>query len=132
MDCYQVLLERYYPKTRVGLGVFPGAMRYAGPREALFHALVRKNYGCTHFIVGRDHAGVGIYYGPFEAHALLKQFSFDELGIIPIFFDTVRQMLRDGLPPPPEMTRPEVAAILIGHYRKQEEKLPAGAPAGGR
>jgi sulfate adenylyltransferase len=148
MDCYEALLSRYYPSNRVVLGVFPGSMRYAGPREALFHALIRKNYGCTHFIVGRDHAGVGSYYGPFEAHDLLKEFDYDDLGIVPIFFDTayycrsceamashktcghpedsrillsgtqVRKMLREGMAPPPEMTRPEVAKILINHYSK--------------
>ncbi|KGA94205.1 sulfate adenylyltransferase [Leptospirillum ferriphilum] len=152
MDCYKALLSRYYPKERVVLGVFPGSMRYAGPREALFHALIRKNYGCTHFIVGRDHAGVGSYYGPFEAHDLLKKFDFEDLGIVPIFFDTayycrlcgsmashktcghpedsrillsgtkVRALLREGVAPPPEMTRPEVAEILIKHYARRAEE----------
>ncbi|MCL4461156.1 MAG: sulfate adenylyltransferase [Nitrospirae bacterium] len=152
MDCYKALLSRYYPKERVVLGVFPGSMRYAGPREALFHALIRKNYGCTHFIVGRDHAGVGSYYGPFEAHDLLKKFDFEDLGIVPIFFDTayycrlcgsmashktcghpedsrillsgtkVRALLREGVAPPPEMTRPEVAEILIKHYARRSEE----------
>ena len=147
MACYNVLLENYYPKERAALGVFPLEMRYAGPREAVLHAVFRQNYGCSHLIVGRDHAGVGSYYGPFDAQAIFDQLQPGDLQLTPLKIDWtfhcykcegmasmktcphpredrlfisgtgLRDMLAKGEKPAKEFSRDEVLDILIAYYK---------------
>jgi len=149
LKCYKVLLEKYYPKDRVLLKVCPMEMRYGGPREALLHAIIRQNFGCSHMIVGRDHAGVGNYYGPFDAQDIFDELKPNDLYLKPIKMDRsfwcykckqvvtrkicphtdkdhlvisgtdLRAMLSRNEMPPKEFGRPEVIDILIDYYSRQ-------------
>lgn len=149
--CYEVLIDKYFPKDRVVMAIMGASMRYAGPNEAIFHAIIRKNFGCTHFIVGRDHAGVGKFYGTFDAQNIFEEFKPEEIGITPLYFENafycrrcadlvtvktcphpesehlsfsgskVRELLAAGEIPPPEFTRPEIANILLDWFRKERE-----------
>jgi sulfate adenylyltransferase len=153
MRAYEILVDLYYPLDRVVLAAFPAAMRYAGPREAVFHAIVRKNYGCTHILIGRDHAGVGGFYDPYAAHGVFASFDPKALEIIPLFFGDafycrrceamatarscphgpeqqvnpngtwLRSLLRGGHLPPREVMRPEVAAVLLEHLARPQDEL---------
>ena len=157
MRCYEALIGEYLPGERTMLVVNPASMRYGGPREAIFHAIIRQNYGCSHFIVGRDHAGVGQFYGPLDAQKIFRHFSRDELAVTPLCFDNaffcrvcqgmatvktcshsatervslsgtaVRQMLADGQAPPPEFTRPEIGEILKSASRASGQNAPQTA-----
>jgi len=152
MKCYDVLLSKYYPKDRVVLKVYPMEMRYAGPKEAILHAIIRQNYGCSHIVIGRDHAGVGDFYGAFEAQEIFDTFTSEDLKIKPTKMDwtfycescggmasfktcphpnedhkmisgtKLREMLSNGEYPPDYITRPEVSDILIDYYKSLEDK----------
>ncbi|MGQ9698794.1 MAG: sulfate adenylyltransferase, partial [Armatimonadota bacterium] len=147
MRCYKVLIDKYYPRDRVVLKVYPMEMRYAGPREAVLHAIIRQNFGCSYLCVGRDHAGVGSYYGPFDAQRIFDEIAPGELAIQPLCFENafwcracgamasaktcphpgedhlnisgtkLREMLAAGELPPPEFSRPEVMQVLLEYYR---------------
>jgi sulfate adenylyltransferase len=149
MECYRVLLDNYYPRDRVVLKVYPMEMRYGGPREALLHAIIRQNFGCSHLIVGRDHAGVGSYYGPFDAQNIFDGLRVDDLAIQPLKLDVtfwcnycgcmaspktcphpdeyhlsisgtkLREMLVNGKRPPNEFSRKEVLDILLRYYQRE-------------
>jgi sulfate adenylyltransferase len=152
MKCYEVLIDNYYPKDNVVLKVYPMEMRYGGPREAVLHAIFRQNYGCSHMIIGRDHAGVGNYYGPFDAQKIFNDIPEEKLHIKPLNIDWTfwchkcdgmasmktcphdkedrvmisgtkfREMLSKGELPPKEFSRPEVAEILIKYYQSMASK----------
>jgi len=153
MECYRALLNNYYPKDRVVLKVYPMEMRYAGPREAILHAIIRQNFGCSHLIVGRDHAGIGTYYGPFDAHRIFDELSLGDLYIQPMKLDTtfwcsrcgamvssktcphgdedhllisgtkLREMLTRGERPPEQFSRKEVVDILVKYYQSEAGSL---------